>query len=144
MARRTFCSIVFVAMLCLTWAGSASATTRSSHQTAYGHLVALGLMGYQDLTGGDDGYLPRGRSVLRSVYLAEGEVYGVVAGGCDDAHDVDVEVFTPSGRRLASDVTHDRAAAVKIVAPVSGLYTVRVTMFASTPDGAHWSLLVVR
>jgi hypothetical protein len=92
---------------------------------------------------------------MAGVYLREGTTYelvrtfqggveySLIAGGDEDARDVDLQVFDASGERVAADTRADRMAVLKFTPEDSASYTIRLKLFRSQRD-AFCSFAVLR
>ncbi len=88
----------------------------------------------------DQGLLQRGDFIVVETYLNAGNHYFLVAGGCEDAYDVDIDLFDENGGLIASDPDASSVAVAEVSPRWSGKFYVRITMYDSTPNGAHWVL----
>ena len=86
------------------------------------------------------GLLRRGQSTTIRTTLHSGNEYYLVAGGCEDAYDVDIAVFDENGNLIAQDEDEQPVAVVKVNPKWTGTFFVKVTMYNSTRDGAHFVL----
>ena len=86
------------------------------------------------------GLLARGQSTTVRTTLHSGNEYYLVAGGCEDAFDVDIAVFDENGNLIAQDEDEQSVAVAKVVPKWTGTFFVKVTMFNSTRNGAHFVL----
>jgi hypothetical protein len=86
------------------------------------------------------GLLRRGESTIITTTLSAGNEYYLVAGGCEDAYDVDIAVFDENGNLVGKDDDTDSLAVAKVTPLWSGTFRVRITMYNSTANGAHWVL----
>jgi len=76
--------------------------------------------------------LRKGESKSYSVTnVRAGEHLKFVGRGDGDVKDLDLTVFAPDGRMLGKDVLVDNLPEVSVLAPSSGTYTVRVTLYDS-------------
>ena len=87
------------------------------------------------------GLLPPGGEKLVSVNLAVGRSYYFVAGGCEDAFDVDVMVYDQNRNLVARDNDASTVAVAKVTPRWSGKFFIKVRMHRSTFNGAHYVLL---
>ena len=87
------------------------------------------------------GLLQRGESIVIKTQLYAGKNYTLVASGCEDAYDVDIAVFDENGTFIAQDRDTDPVAVANITANYTGYAYIKVTMFNSTYDGAHFVLM---
>ncbi len=86
------------------------------------------------------GLLRRGESVTIRTTLHAGNRYVIVAGGCEDAYDVDVQLFDAQGNLVARDSDTQPIAVVQATANYTGTAYVKITMYNSTYNGAHYVL----
>lgn len=86
------------------------------------------------------GLLARGQSITVRTTLHAGNTYKLVAGGCEDAYDVDIRVYDENGNFIDSDSDSSRVAVATVTPAWSGTFLVKITMYNSTPNGAHWVL----
>lgn len=125
-------------------APEARATSASALSTAIEAATALevmyGLTVTRDSVAG--GLLRPGQRELRSVFLVRGVTYVIVAGGCTDAHDVDMALFDAAGTLIIADPSEEPYAVGAITAPYTGEYIFLVSMAKSTPNGAHWVVVM--
>lgn len=87
------------------------------------------------------GFLARGASTVVTSTLYQGNSYCFIAGGCQDAYDMDLILYDENGYLIDRDEDADRAAAVTVTPRWTGMFYVKVVMYDSTPDGAHWVLV---
>lgn len=86
------------------------------------------------------GLLRRGESVLIATTLSAGNSYTLVAAGCEDAYDVDLAVYDENGNRIGADGDASPVAVVSVTPRWSGTFYLKVTMYKSTSNGAHYVL----
>jgi hypothetical protein len=84
------------------------------------------------------GLLRRGQSTTIRTTLHSGNEYYLVAGGCEDAYDVDIAVFDENGNLIAQDEDEESVAVARVSPKWSGTFFVKVTMYNSTSNGAHF------
>lgn len=84
------------------------------------------------------GLLRRGQSTTIKTTLHSGNEYYLVAGGCEDAYDVDIAVFDENGNLIAQDEDEESVAVARVVPKWTGTFFVKVTMYNSTANGAHF------
>lgn len=86
------------------------------------------------------GLLRYGQSTVISTTLYAENDYTFAAAGCEDARDVDIAVYDEDGNLVARD-NDASVLAVAEVSPIwSGTFYVKVTMYNSVYDGAHYVL----
>ena len=86
------------------------------------------------------GLLRRGESVTIRTTLHAGNSYVIVAGGCEDAYDVDLQLFDANGNLVARDNDTQPVAVVQATSNYTGVAYVKITMYNSTYNGAHYVL----
>jgi len=86
-------------------------------------------------------FLRSGQSISMTTQLDKGKGYVFVAAGDDNASDVDVEVQSESGIRLASDTDSDKAAVAGLIAERSGEHRVKTTMYRA--KGESFCVLIM-
>lgn len=86
------------------------------------------------------GLLDRGDSITIRTTLHAGNSYKLVAAGCEDAYDVDIRVYDENGNFIDGDGDSSRVAVADVSPAWSGTFLVKITMYNSTPNGAHWVL----
>jgi hypothetical protein len=67
-------------------------------------------------------------------------LYYLVVGGCEDAYDVDISVYDEDGNFIDSDNDEMPVGVVQVSPKWSGTFYVKITMYNSTSNGAHWVL----
>jgi hypothetical protein len=86
------------------------------------------------------GLLARGDNVIIRTTLFEGRRYKLVAAGCEDAYDVDIRLYDENGNFISGDNDEQVLAVADVTPKWSGTYYVKVTMYRSTSNGAHYVL----
>ena len=117
------------------------ATRSVARDTARRAWTALKRHGYRPSSEFQTGLLRRGGKKVVRMTLYRGTEYAFVAGGCADAHDVDVHLYDSNWRLIKRDEDRRPAAAVTFRPRYTGTYNVVVHMYDSTRDGAHYILL---
>lgn len=84
------------------------------------------------------GLLGKGRSTVISTTLLAGNTYKIAAAGCEDAYDVDIAVYDENGNLIDSDKDAQVLAVADITPRWSGTYFIKITMYNSTRNGAHY------
>lgn len=84
------------------------------------------------------GLLERGDSVVIPTTLYAGNTYKLVAAGCEDAFDVDIAVFDENANLIDRDNDTSRVAVADFSPRWSGTFYIKVTMYNSTANGAHY------
>lgn len=99
--------------------------------------------GFRDGTCVMSAYIRRGNTVTMPLRLESGESYLFIAGGDDDATDVDLSVENANGLEVASDKKVDNKPFVLYTPPVSGNYTVKVRLYAGKSAGSFCTLALM-
>jgi hypothetical protein len=86
------------------------------------------------------GLLRLKQSTVITTTLHEGNTYKLVAAGCKDARDIDIAVYDSEGDLVDGDNDESIVAVATVTPKTTGEYRIKVTMFNSTPDGAHYVL----
>ena len=90
------------------------------------------------------GWLDEGESATRSVWLSAGQRY-LVAAACDrDCSDVDLQLFSPAGIEVDSDLGSDDEPIVYATPARSGTYRIRVSMPSCSVDPCEYFAGVFR
>ena len=117
-----------------------TASVQGARITAATIFVKLRNRGYQLRDFFSSGLLRRGQSTVIATTLSAGNDYTLVAAGCEDAYDVDLAVYDENGNRVGSDGDSSSVAVVSVSPRWSGTYYLKVTMYNSTSNGAHYVL----
>lgn len=140
--KKQILSILVLGALLLTLLPAGSfATTQAARNTAYRAAELFVREGWNVRDEYWHGYLPLGGYTDIVVTLYQGNEYAFIAGGCDDAYDVDIYLYDENGNLIDQDQTQDTAAVVAVTPRWTGTFLVRVVMYNSTPNGAHWCLV---
>jgi hypothetical protein len=86
----------------------------------------------------DKGMLALGQSINIFVTLKAGVRYKLVVGGCEDAYDVDAVLYDENGNLISRDNDSSSVAIVDVTPTWTGPFILRVTMYDSSPNGAHY------
>jgi hypothetical protein len=86
----------------------------------------------------DVGLLRKGQSVVIRTTLLAGNTYKIAAAGCEDGYDVDISVYDQNGNFIDSDGDSQQLAVADVRPAWSGTYFIKVTMYNSTYNGAHY------
>ena len=86
----------------------------------------------------DKGLLARGQSINIFLTLRAGVRYKIVVGGCEDAYDVDALLYDENGNLISRDTDRSSLAVVDVIPNWTGPFILHVTMYDSTPGGAHY------
>jgi hypothetical protein len=84
------------------------------------------------------GLLQRGQSTILRFTLTSGVSYKIVVGGCEDCYDIDAALYDESGNFIDSDGDASAIAIVNNTPRWTGTFYLRVTMYDSTYNGAHF------
>jgi hypothetical protein len=123
---------------------SLQASEMGARSAAFGADRLLRGAGY-DFVSGDAGRLAYGQSTVVHTTLYRGNTYAFIAGGCEDAYDVDIAVYDENGNLIRRDNDNSAAAVAEGIVPRwTGKFYIKVTMYRSTSDGAHYILLLGR
>lgn len=117
-----------------------TASIPGARQKAVTLFFGLQNQGWQCRNSFSQGLLQRGGSVIIPTTLYAGNNYCLAASGCEDAYDVDLAVYDENGNFIGSDKDTTNLAVVRISPKWTGTYYLKVTMFNSTYNGAHYVL----
>ncbi|MFT4177443.1 MAG: hypothetical protein QM627_12420 [Luteolibacter sp.] len=87
------------------------------------------------------GMLNRGQSKVIPTVLSAGRTYRIVAGGCEDAFDVDIAVYDENGGLVSSDRDRSPLAVAAVTPRWTGRFYIKVTMAQVRPrsgGAAHY------
>jgi hypothetical protein len=115
-----------------------TASVAGARYTASAMFVGLQRQGWQCRDTFSQGLLRKGGSVVIATTLYAGNTYALAASGCEDAYDVDIAVYDEGGNYIGSDSDNSSLAVVRITPRWTGTYYLKVTMFNSTYNGAHY------
>jgi hypothetical protein len=130
----------FALTLSAVYAPSVDASTDSARARAHEICDVLRNEGWLVRDSFTFGKLARGESTTIRCTFYAGNSYRLVAGGCEDARDVDVAVYDENGNLIDSDRDSSSLAVADFHPKWSGTFFVKVKMYDSTPDGAHFVL----
>lgn len=116
------------------------ASVKGARITAAAIFIKLSQRGYELRDFFSSGLLRRGQSAVIATTLSAGNDYTLVAAGCEDAYDVDLSVYDENGNRVGSDGDSSDVAVVSVSPRWTGTYYLKVTMYNSTANGAHYVL----
>lgn len=104
--------------------------------------VALDLTGDYVLRGFGTGILREGTGTTLETTLYRGTSYTIIAGGCEDALDVDVRVYDQNWNLVDEDNDTDAIAVVTFVPRWTGTFYIKVIMHSCVYGEryAHYSL----
>jgi hypothetical protein len=84
------------------------------------------------------GLLARGQSTILRFTLTSGVNYKIVVGGCEDCYDIDAALYDEYGNYIDSDRDATAIAIVNNTPKWTGTFYLKVTMYNSTYNGAHY------
>ena len=87
--------------------------------------------------------LRAGQRVEETFELRQGQQYVFLAGGDDDANDVDLYLYDASGNLVVKDSHRDRSALMQFRAPRTARYRVVLSVDKSGPRGAFCAMSVL-
>lgn len=128
-------------LLILALTGAGHATVAGAKRTAYAIARTFAQIGFNVRDTYQFGYLARGASHIIKTTLYAGNSYVFIAGGCEDAYDIDVRLFDENGNLVARDNDQEDVAVAEITPAWTGPFYLRITMYDATPNGAHWVLV---
>ena len=135
---------IFIAIVCLALLqfgpSSASASEAGASAAARYLFTELEQRGWNIRDFYNTGLLRRGDSRIIRTTLYVGRQYKLVAAGCEDAADVDIRVYDENGNFISGDNDTSVLAVADITPRWSGTFHVKVTMYNSVPNGAHYVL----
>lgn len=130
--------IAIIAAVVLSPYNPAEASIAGANRTARALFHALEREGWTVRDTFERGLLRRGQSVVIRTTLYSGVRYKIVAAGCEDAYDVDIAVYDENGNFIDGDNDHTALAVADVAPRWTGTFFIKVTMYNSTPDGAHY------
>jgi hypothetical protein len=116
----------------------ATASEEGAHENAATLFRALTANGWLVDDTYSTGLLARGQSVMIRTTFYAGNDYKIVAAGCEDARDVDIAVFDENWNLIAKDEDASPVAVANLRPKWTGTFHIRVTMYDSTRNGAHY------
>ena len=136
---RLFLAALLVAGLTPPRAGASVAVARSSAEK-FIEVIEEGGPTFEEI---GQGTLARGESAVLRTTLYKGNSYTIVAAGCEEATDVDVAIYDEELNLVRKDETRDRLASLEGIAPrYTGTFYIKVTMYESASEGAHYVVLL--
>ncbi|MEO1266700.1 MAG: hypothetical protein AAFX99_01290, partial [Myxococcota bacterium] len=102
---------------------------------------AMKAEGYR-LTDASTGFLGYRRSTFVKVYMFKGVETGIFVAGCKDAKRIGIDIYNPKGTYIASDNRPTHRPYQHLKPGMTGWYWIRVNMVESTPNGAHYSVVL--
>ena len=115
-------------------------SVKGAQITAAVIFLKLKSKGYELRDFFSSGLMRRGESVVLATTLSAGNDYTRVAAGCEDAYDVDLAVYDENGNRVGADGDTSSVSVVEVSPKWTGTYYLKVTMYNSTANGAHYVL----
>jgi len=115
----------------------AAASQESARRNAYAVFMLLNLADWDVRELYNGALLRRGQSVRFETTLWEGYSYKVVAAGCDDAYDVDIDVYDQNGNLIDGDNDSSNVAVADVTPQWTGTFYIVVTLYDSKYNGAH-------
>ena len=117
----------------------ASASKQSARANAIGAAQGLQRYGYNFRREYTLGVLAQGARDVVATRLYAGNDYALIASGCTDAKDVDIEVYDENWNLIARDQDSDRVAVVRVRPRWTGTFYMVVKMYRASGGGAaHW------
>ncbi|MBK1829205.1 hypothetical protein JIN77_00565 [Verrucomicrobiaceae bacterium R5-34] len=83
----------------------------------------------------------KGSTTIKTT-LKAGTQYVLVAGGCEDARDIDIIVYDENWNEVGRDTKVDAVPVVRVKPKWSGNFHIKVQMSNSTRNGAHYALII--
>ena len=123
------------------WQSPAFATEADAKNRANETAASLRREGFTIRTTYWHGTLLKNDSTYITTTLYRGSSYGLVVGGCRDAYDIDVLLYDENWNLISKDTSTDPWAVVTVTPRWTGKYYIKVRMYNSKYNGAHWSLL---
>ena len=120
---------------------AATASKQQARQTALAAAKALSKHGYQYRDEYYTGLLKLGAKKVLRMTLMRGNRYVLVAGGCRDAHDIDVLLYDEHWNLISKDNSNSPFAVARVQPKWTGTFYAVVRLFRATPNGAHYVLL---
>ena len=119
----------------------ADATRWQSRREGWLAGRAMKAEGYR-LTDATTGFLGYRRSTFVKVYMFKGVETGIFVAGCQDAKRIGIDIYDPKGLHVTSDNRPTHRPYQHIKPGMTGWYWVRINMVESTPNGAHYSVVL--
>ncbi|GMV40797.1 MAG: hypothetical protein AMXMBFR64_25130 [Myxococcales bacterium] len=117
------------------------ATKDQARRAALATAISLEAVGFRFRDQFNMGLLRRGQIAKVRLTLSAGTDYALVAAGCGDAYDVDVHLFDENGNLIDRDRDAAPIAVVQVTPKWTGTFYALVTMYDSTYNGAHYTLV---
>ncbi|THB66682.1 MAG: hypothetical protein D6E12_10020 [Desulfovibrio sp.] len=133
--------LLMLALLLTSVPTIANSTMEEARETAYAIADLFVYEGWNIREDFQRGFLARGASTVVTSTLYQGNSYCFIAGGSNDAYDIDIILYDENGYLIDRDEDADRAAAVTVTPRWTGLFYAKIIMYDSAPDGAHWVLV---
>ena len=138
---KKFVTLCLVAAMLFSLPLAAFGTVAGAKRSAYAIARTFSNMGFNVRDTYQYGLLMRGESHTIKTTLYAGNAYVFIAGGCEDAYDVDIRVFDENGNLVARDSDHEDVAVAEVTPRWTGPFYIKITMYDSTSNGAHWVLV---
>ncbi len=138
--RTILWSVLIVAALTAV-AGTAAATRDGARESAMKAAISLKALGFDFRDEFSLGLLEEGDKAVVRTTLLRGNDYALVAGGCSDAMDVDIQVYDEDWDLVEQDRDSEDVAVVQVSPRFTGEYYVVVRMYSTRGDAAHWVLV---
>ena len=138
--KKTF-SLMLIIAISISFPLTAGSTVAGAKKIALAAAAAFVSEGFDVRNKYSLGYLERGESTFIRATLYAGNDYVLIAGGCEDAYDIDIKVYDENKHLIAEDRDARPLALVTVSPKWSGAYYIKVTMYKSTRNGAHWVLI---
>ena len=84
------------------------------------------------------GLLKQLKSKVITMHLYKGNKYVFIAGGCNDASDLRIQMFNERYQMVKDDNNRKNFSCFEYEAPRSGAYILKITIAKCADDGAHW------
>ena len=134
-------AVTAVVLITIAVAFTAYATVAGAKRNAFRIADKLYELGFDVRETYQYGLLAKGGSYVLNTTLYEGNSYVFVAGGCQDAYDIDLILFDENGNLIDRDRDNDTLAVVEVSPIWTGPFYLKIVMADSTANGAHWVLL---
>ena len=129
---------LFLTLALLTVPDTSLASYAGARYQARRILHAARGQGYAVRSYYTQGLLQRGQSTILRFTLTSGVSYKIVVGGCEDCYDIDAALYDEYGNYIDSDRDASAIAVVNNTPRWTGTFYLKVTMYNSTYNGAHF------
>lgn len=134
-------SICFLVLAAMSITGSKIHATEAGAKAEAQRIAnALSSWGWDFRSYYSWGTLDEGESSVFKKTFYSGNEYVLVAGGCEYASDVDLEIYDGNYNLIGKDSNAGKAAAVTFSPSWTGEYYIKVKMYDATSTGVHWVL----